>query len=136
VARSTKQALRGCPTCRTKVDGTLLGLRDYSTWLSDALPGKVGASDLDAVLEQSKSGRILIMEFKPLSEGLPTGQTMLLKAFVLKGCEVWVCWEHGDNRHVSVGSMSKDGRVNFIKKMTRTKLKQLVKAWWDDGAKE
>lgn len=129
----TQDALRACPTCGTKVAETTLGLRDYSRWLADQLPGRVSGSDIDAVVEQSSTGRVLFMEMKPEGVRLPTGQRLLLRSMCRKGIDVWVVWEEKDGVHVQVGTMDPTGEVRFVQRMTVRQLGMRVKRWWNDG---
>lgn len=131
MARLTEDKLRGCPTCSTPVAETTLGLRDYSTWLADALPGRASGSDIDCVVEQSKTGRVLLMEFKPAGGKLPMGQRIMLRAFVRKGMDVWVIWEFDD--HVEAGIMDSTGEVQFIQPLTTDELRERVGKWWSAG---
>jgi hypothetical protein len=125
--------LRGCPTCGTPVAGLSLGLRDYR-WVSEALPGREAPMDLDCVLE--KAGHVLIMENKPLGMPLPLGQRLTLKTFVRLGCDVWVVWEDEDGTHAEVGSMDRNGNINFVERMTINKLRRRVTAWRDQAAED
>lgn len=130
-----RDTLRACPTCGTKNKGENaknLGLRDYS-WFSAQLPGRVGASDLDAVVDQRSSGRVLIHEYKPKGVALPLGQRLLLRRFVELGCDVWVIWEDTKTDTVQVGDMSKEGEVLFIEDMSKNQLGAKVKTWWNLG---
>lgn len=137
MARTEPQhLLRGCPTCGTKVAEAKLGLRDYSGWLSDVLPGRVSASDIDAVIEQSKTGRVLFLELKPENVQLPVGQRLLLKTMVRKGIDVWVVWEEKDGTHVQAGVMDETGEVRFVQRMTIRQLGMRAKRWWNDGLEE
>lgn len=124
-------ALRACPTCSTKVASTVMGLRDYSTWLADELPGRVSGADLDCVVEQSKTGRVLIIEFKRKGQILPTGQRLLLKRFAQLGADVWVAWE--SDTHVEVGTLTDEGEVLFVQEMTKGSLGRKVRKWWNLG---
>lgn len=117
----------------TPLDDTKdIGLRDFR-WLGDALPGRVGGSDLDLVLEQSKTGRVLITELKPEHMTLPLGQRLLLKRFVNLGCDVWVVWETPGSNFVEVGAMDRDGNIPFVERMSIGKFKTKVGQWWSAG---
>lgn len=109
-----------------------LGLRDFR-WLGDALPGRVGGSDLDLVLEQSKTGRVLILELKPEHVMLPLGQRLLLKRFVALGCDVWVVWETEGENFVEAGAMDDEGNIPFVERMSLAKFKTKVGQWWSAG---
>ena len=135
MARSEDEdKLRGCPTCRTKVSEAQLGLHDYSRWLADYLPGRVSGSDIDCVVEQSKTGRMLFIEFKRKGELLPVGQRLLLKACVKRGIDVWVAWE--TDTHVEVGAMDVTGEVLLVDNMTHKQLGLKVKRWWNAGLED
>lgn len=126
--------LRGCPTCGTPVDKAVhLGLRDYR-WLGDALPGKVAPMDVDFMLE--RNGQFLVVENKPGGAPIPMGQRITLKTLVRLGMEVWVAWEHEDGKHAEVGVMDKHGNVNFIERITVTKLKNKVVEWFLAAGKD
>lgn len=131
MARETDDKLRGCPTCGTPVAETSLGLRDYSTWLSDILPGKASGSDIDCVVEQSKTGRVLLLEFKPGGVRLPMGQRIMLRSFVRRGMDVWIVWEFDD--HVEAGNMDDAGNVVFVQSMDVDGLRERVARWWRAG---
>lgn len=140
MARTNEEKLRKCPVCRTPVAETELGLRDYNSWLSDSLPAKVGASDLDCVIEQSRTGRVLILEFKPAGAWLPTGQKILLKRFVKAGMDVWVVWEKPAGPvsltqydTYEVGIMDASGNVIIKGKLDKPGLKEAVQKWWESG---
>jgi hypothetical protein len=134
--RTSEQALKACPTCGQSIANAHMGLRDYQ-WLKGALPNKVGPTDIDFVLDQSKSGRALIIEFKRFGQGLPLGQRIALRKWVQLGFELWVVW-HGDelSAGVAVGPMDKYGEVDFIQKMTVDSLRDRIGAWWARGYQE
>lgn len=129
-------ALRACPTCGTEVRHTKLGLRDYSRWLNEVLPGRVGGSDIDSVVEQNRTGRVLFMEFKPEGVSLPVGQRLLLRTMVKKGIDVWCVWEEKDGVHAQAGTMDETGEVRFVQRMTIRQLGMRVKRWWNDGLED
>lgn len=134
MARTEKSdKLRGCPTCGCKDHVEHLGMRDYSRWLSGLLPGRVSGSDIDCVIEQSRTNRVLFMEFKPLGVYLPTGQRLLLRAMARRDIDVWVVWEDNDGEHVEVGAMDKTGEVPFVERMTIAKFERRVTSWWRQG---
>jgi hypothetical protein len=121
--------LRHCPSCGGEVTEAL-GLRDYASWLT-GLPGKVSASDLDFVLEQAQTGRVLIHEYKEGNKPLGVGQRLLLQDMVRKGCDVWLVWEGKGT--VTAGAMTAEGKVPFTQEMTRAELSARVVDWWYDG---
>jgi len=62
-------------------------LRDYE-WVSSVLPGKVGPTDLDFVLE--RNGKVLILEFKPEFVEPGLGQLLTLITLHRMGATVWL----------------------------------------------
>lgn len=126
--------LRACPTCSTKVSTVQMGLRDYSNWLAEHMPGRVSGADIDCVLEQHRTGRMLVFEFKRTGQLLPTGQRLLLQALAKRDVDVWVCWE--SDTHVEVGTMSKEGEVLFVEKMTKAALGRKARKWWNLGLED
>lgn len=122
--------LRGCPTCGTKVKDVDLGLRDYR-WVNEALPGRIGGMDIDFTINQARTGRVLLLEFKPAGATLSIGARLTFKLFVQKGCDAWVIWDHGDT--VEVASIDRDGQLGFIEKMSRKRLADRIRKWWDVG---
>lgn len=131
--RDETQKLHVCPVCGGSKES--LGLRDFK-WLQDVLPGKVGGSDLDFVLEQSRTGRVLVIEFKPRHTSIPYGQRLLLTRMVNAGFDVWVVWEHDDGETVTVGAMTKHGRVPFTQSIHLARFRRLVGEWWTDGFRD
>lgn len=123
-------ALKACPTCGQDTVAEL-GLRDYSRWLSPVLPGRIGGTDLDCVLDQSSTGRMLVQEYKQGNQRLPMGQRLLFKGLVEKGFDVWVVWEYSN--HVKVGAVDLTGEVRFMEQMSTTQLAAKTRAWWYDG---
>lgn len=113
-----------------------LGLHDYSSWLADYLPGRVSGSDIDCVIEQSKTGRMLFIEFKRKGQLLPVGQRLLLKACVRRTppIDVWVAWE--TDTHVEVGVMDATGEVLLVENMTHKQLGLRIKRWWNAGLED
>jgi hypothetical protein len=123
-------ALRKCPCCGGPVTAGL-GLRDYGSWLADALPGRVSGSDIDVVVEQSKTDRMLMVELKPAGVPIPLGQRLLLRAMVRRGIDVWVVNGEGP---VEVGSMDALGEVRFVATLPDADaLGGKVRKWWNDG---
>lgn len=126
--------LRGCPVCGTKVKDADLGLREYG-WLNEALPGKVGLMDADAMLTQASTGRALFLEFKPRSERISTGARLTFALFVKAGFDVWVIWDVGKDR-VKVGECNERGRTPVVREMTKKRAARLVALWWEEGQDE
>ena len=127
----TQPAVRACPTCRTPVDVAALGHRDYSRWLENVLPGKVSGSDLDFVLDQASTGRMLVIEFKEQNKRLGAGQRILFQQLVKKGIEVWVAWEY--DAKVRVGVFDATGQVRFLEELNDAAFAAKVRGWWYDG---
>lgn len=131
--RSESDALRTCPTCATPVDQTrAIGLRDYR-WLADLLPGRVGPMDIDAVIHQAKSGRVLVMEFKAPGEPLSLGARLTLAHFVATGADVWVVWGPYDDGFYDAGVMDRTGAVVFVERVRLEGLRRRVREWWVRG---
>jgi hypothetical protein len=126
--------LRKCPTCSGPVTEEM-GLRNYATWLQGLLPGKVGASDLDMVIEQTDTGRVLITEFKEHGSPVSLGQRLLLRRFVRMGCDVWVIHSLGGDNYAA-GAMNSAGRTPFVQGMPLDELKQRVLDWWQTGKED
>lgn len=124
--------LRNCPTCDTPVaDAKDLGLRDYR-WVDEELPGKVGLMDFDAVLSQSKSGRMLVLELKPKGAYISIGARLTFQVLVKEGKDVWVIWDLGKGR-VKLGECNDTGRPQNVREMTRKRAAVLVRKWWEKG---
>lgn len=134
--RTDEEALRTCPTCGTPVDeARAIGLRDYR-WLSDLLPGRVGPMDIDAVVHQARSGRLLVFEFKAPRESLGLGVRLTLAHLVRAGADVWVTWGPYNDGTYDVGSMDRYGQVVFVQRMELEGLRKRVREWWARGAGE
>jgi hypothetical protein len=112
-----------------------MGLRHYAR-LNASLPGKVGGMDIDWVLEQDATDRILVMEFKPSKARLPHGQQRTLYWFRRHGGDVWVVndGKFQQDGTVEVAVMEKDG---FFRKwygpMSERDLAGRIAAWWNWG---
>lgn len=127
--------LRACPTCGTDIANIDLGMRDYSRWLNPIMPGKVGGTDVDLVLHQQATDRMLMVEFKDHGKQLGLGQRLVFKALKRKGIDVWVVWQI-DDTHVLAGELDKTGEVRFAENMTANQLGLKARAWWIDGLRE
>jgi hypothetical protein len=134
-----RDGLKGCPYCGTPVEEARLGMRDFA-WLGNRLQGRVGPADIDFVLQQSRTNRALLLEFKAGHEGLPLGQRLLLRHFVQPaGNTVWVVWV--DDLHVpwdqvetvGVGAMNVAGNVPLVATMSVADLADAVAEWWEEG---
>jgi hypothetical protein len=120
--RSDKDKLRNCPTCGQSA--TDLGMRDYSRWLFDTLPGKAGASDLDCVIE--RRGHFLMFEFKP-TKYIPRGQALMFSALAAQGWTVYVVVDK-DFPHLQVYRWGTPG----WQAMTVEQVQALVLQWWEE----
>ena len=125
--------IRTCPLCQHPVEPGELGLRDYA-WLSDALPGRNGATDFDAVFTQNRTGRSLILEFKPGAAPLPMGQRLALQLFVLMGSDVWVAWD-SDPQAIRVHKMDQNGQLSSVRVVTKDQFSGMLSEWWAKGLK-
>lgn len=126
--------LRKCPTCETPVSQAAnLGLKDFA-WANESLPGKLGLMDFDGVLHQNKSGRMLVLEFKPKGAIITTGARMTFGAIVRDNpkYDVWVMWDQGNGR-VKVGVVNDRGRTPYVKEYTLKQAGNLLKKWWEAG---
>lgn len=105
-----------------------MGLRDYR-WLEDVLPARVGATDLDCVLEQHSTGRILVLEFKP-NRYVPRGQAILFDGLLAQGFDIAIIIDkdHDDNKFV----YSWWGE-NEWKETNLAGIRRLVRTWWNRG---
>lgn len=127
--------LRKCPVCATPVkDATALGLRNYE-WVNQALGNKLGLMDFDGVLTQYKTGRMLVLEFKPPGAYISTGARLAFAMLVQAGYDVWILWEEKDGR-VSVGICNDKGRPVTKLLMTVPDAAELVQDWWAMGFAE
>jgi len=112
-------------------------MRDYSRWLDGVLPGRVSGSDVDFMLDQSSTGRMLVLEFKEGNKPLGLGQRILFQQLVKRDIEVWCVWEYrdanGETERVKVGVLDALGQVRFMQELTPPQLASQIKAWWNDG---
>lgn len=122
-------SLRKCPCCAGPVT-TEMGLRNYESWLADALPGRVSGSDIDVMIERSSTERVLAFELKPAGIPLPVGQRLLLRTLVRKGIEVWIVWGEGP---VAVAAMNAEGETPVVETIALEALVARVRAWWALG---
>jgi hypothetical protein len=112
-----------------------MGLRHYAR-VNSHLPGKVGGMDIDWILEQSKTDRLLAIEFKPSRAPLQQGQRRTLHWFKRHKADVWIVNDGKFLRDgiVEVAVMEDDG---FFRKwfgpMTEDQLGQRICAWWEWG---
>lgn len=135
---AAKETLRKCPVCSTKITDEvkkLMGIRHYQK-MDALLPGKVRGMDIDYVLDQSKTGRFLVIEFKPTKAKLGTGQRLTLKRFRDWGADVWIISDgkYDKDQTIDVGIMDKDGMVReWFGPLDEDQLGHKLQAWWDWG---
>ena len=130
--REPEDKLKSCPACGQSVEGVDIGLRDFS-WINDSLPGRVGMMDIDGFIEQSSSGRALVIERKP-NKYLPTGQRLSLRWFANAGATVWIVSEKLlPEGKVEVAPLYKKGEVFGWITLTIEELAAKVNAWWAEG---
>jgi hypothetical protein len=110
-----------------------LGLRDYSRWLNNVLPGKVGGSDIDLALHQESSDRVLFVEYKEPNKRLSVGQRLLLRAMKKRGIEVWVAWGPYKDGTYKAGPMDDAGETPFLQVLSEAELGAKVRQWWYSG---
>lgn len=131
MSRHDTEKLRACPTCGTK--GHDLGLRDYSRWLFDLLPARIGATDFDCVLEHHASGRMLILEFKP-SDYIPRGQMLTFQNELSHGRDVWlVIDKHLPRLRIAPLVYGEPPKWEDI---TLQRFRTRVKKWWSSASNE
>lgn len=128
--RTSDEKQRKCPTCGgdTVKD---LGLRDYSSWAFGNLPGKVGGTDVDRVIE--RHGYFLCWEFKP-TKYVPRGQSIFFDALAQQ--DNWVVYVCVDNKakkdEYTVGRwVPGKGVVNWWL-LTKQQCAELELIWWDE----
>jgi len=126
--------LRGCPVCGTPVAEAALGLRDYR-WVNEALGNKLGLMDIDGVLSQAGTGRVLMLELKPRGARISTGARLTFALFVKAGFDCWVLWDQ-ENGRVKLAELNDKGRPINFKDMTIKRAATLVKRWWDEGVED
>jgi hypothetical protein len=130
MSRTEREALRKCPTCATPATEAALGLRDYR-WVNAAFPGNVGGMDIDFMVDQHKTGRMLAMEFKPAGAYITTGARLTFASLRKKGVDVWAAWDHGD--HVRWSELDSYGEPLKHVAGSRDDLRRSVRGWWDEG---
>lgn len=131
-AEEKRGQLIACPTCDTPVAQTVnLGLRDYA-WVNAELPGRLGLMDFDGVLSQSKTGRMLVLEFKPKGALVSRGARLTFKTLVGQGFDAWVLWDQGNGK-VKLGICDDTGWPQTPKLMTEHDAALRVRKWWDEG---
>lgn len=124
-------ALRECPTCATPVSEAVnLGLRDFS-WVNSHLPGKLGFMDVDGMLHQAQTGRILVLELKPRGARISRGARLTFDHLVSIGFDVWYVWDLGAGL-VDVSPATPGGWVT-PERLTRDELADDIAGWWEEG---
>ena len=130
--RTVDQKLRKCPVCAQDTVAEL-GIRDYSRWLSDILPGKVGGSDLDCVLHQWKTKRFLLIESSE-TQFIPRGKALMYGDLVAAGWDVWVVNDKDFKKgevHIAI-FQDADTRAKW-RKISVEALKGMTAVWWESG---
>jgi hypothetical protein len=87
----TTPPLRRCPTCEQSISHLDIGFRDWAKWLGDTLPGKIGPTDVDSILE--RHGRFLVIEYKSWGKPVSIGQEIMLRELAKLGMNVWYVQE-------------------------------------------
>lgn len=108
-----------------------MGLRDYSDWIFNALPGKAAATDFDCVIEHK--GKFLMFEFKP-NTWVPKGQRITFDALVASGWTVYlVVDKKASEDKYQVGHWVEKKGVTKWYPMNKAGLEELVNHWWNHG---
>jgi hypothetical protein len=123
--------LRGCPTCGTKVADVDIGLRDFR-WVNEYLPGKVGGMDIDFMLTQSKTDRVLLLEMKPAGARISVGARLTFQTLIHLGADVMVVWDQGDG-NVDWCWLGAQAELGAIAVCTQDELAARIKTWWEAG---
>ena len=125
--------LIACPTCETPLAETKnLGLRDYR-WVNEELGNRLGLMDLDGFLSQAKTGRMLVLEMKPLKKYVKKGARLAFATLVKTGMiDVWILWDQGDGT-VVVGKCNDRGYTPITEHITLKETAVMVREWWDRG---
>lgn len=134
-AKEVEGKLRGCPTCGTKVAEADLRLRDFS-WVNEALPGRLGGMDVDFVLSQYKTKRVLHIEMKPPGAPVSTGARMTYALYVQLGLDAWVAWGPDAEGKVIRGTFDRNGQVEGLRELATEEFAEDVAAWWQCGLED
>lgn len=130
MARDDKP-LEECPLCKSPVEGTKIGLRDFH-WVNQALPGRVGGMDIDFCLNQSKTGRVLMMSLMAKGYRISIGERITYAIMRAKGIDVWYLWDMEDG-NVRRGVARRNGYSGKVETFTKDQVAALVREWWDEG---
>jgi hypothetical protein len=103
--------------------------------VNDALPGKVGGMDVDFVINQAKTHRLLHIEQKPKGARISVGASLTYREYVRAGFDAWAMWDMQDGT-VRQGFFDANGRIQDIEHMEAKQLASRVRAWWDSGLEE
>jgi hypothetical protein len=132
--RTETESLRKCPLCLTPIGKLDLGVRDHR-WVR--LPGKVGAADIDFIVNQYATRRMCIIEWKPVKvKSLSTGQKLTLAMFAEVGWDVFlgIDGELKEKGVVYLARVDKDGNVGTYSPLkTLEQLNEFLNRWWDRG---
>lgn len=128
--REEQDALRHCPTCGGELtDEHDIGLRDYSRWAFDALPGKEGGSDLDFVVE--KYGNFFMVETKP-NKYVPFGQARMFDALVEGPWTIYIVVDkYWKEDRLSIARWVQGGKLGWYSANIEN-LKDLLRQWRQD----
>ena len=124
--------LRGCPTCGTPVEDADLKMRDFR-WVNEALPGKVGGMDIDFVVSQLKTKRVLHLELKPPGAPVSMGARMTFAVYVQLGLDAWAVWGPHDDGTVTRMRFNATGQLFDKQTMTQDELAESIASWWAAG---
>jgi hypothetical protein len=132
--RQAGEGLKRCPLCGEKTTPGALGLRDYR-WVNPYLPGRVGLMDIDGCLNQLKTDRVLMFEYKPGHAPISKGASITFDILWRKGIDVLVVWEHSNDLVTWQWwfDVNKVGSEMEQEEGTRDDLGQVVRDWWDAG---
>lgn len=101
-------------------------LRDYYSWLK--LPGNLGASDLDCVIE--RHGNFLAIEMKYANTPIPKGQEIMLHALRKQGWVVLIVRTNDDER-ISIGRLLEYGEETMYVNVSKQQLNRVVNQWFE-----
>lgn len=121
--------LRSCPLCQRTLEGVNIGARDYRG-VNALLPNRIGGTDVDLVLQQNGTDRMLVVEFKPSIAPLMKGQRDTLAWFARKGADVWVVCDTEYPTKVQLASLDGKGVLSDWRTMSAVRYHQLVADWW------
>jgi hypothetical protein len=89
--------------------------------------------DVDFVLSQLKTRRVLHIEMKPPGGPVSMGARMTYKVYVLLGLDAWAVWGPFEDGHVERARFTKRGDLTEVESMSQDELAEDVAAWWAAG---